>query len=179
MRSFLSSRDIHLPEGEPDDSPDRETVNGVGHRKNELVLQMLAKDGVVPFSGSVDLVRALRSLGRKLAVVSASENCAAVLEAAGISDLFEVRVDGHVAAEQGLAGKPAPDTYLYAAKQLNVEPRLAAVVEDALAGVASGHAGHFGLVVGVSRGAPAEELFRVGADVVVSDLAELLDVIAP
>jgi beta-phosphoglucomutase family hydrolase len=179
VRSFLSSRHIHLPEGGPDDRPDRETVSGVGRRKNELVLRMLAEGGVAAFPGSVALVRALRTSGRRLAVVSASENCAAVLDAAGITDLFDVRVDGHVTSEHGLAGKPAPDTYLYAARQLGTEPRRAAVVEDAPAGVASGRAGHFGLVVGVSRAATAQELLRSGADLVVSDLAELLDAVVP
>jgi beta-phosphoglucomutase family hydrolase len=174
VRSFLSSRGIHLPEGRPDDGPECETVTGVGHRKNDLVLRMLAERGVDAFPGSVALVRALRDDGRCLGVVSASENCAAVLDAAGIADLFDLRVDGHVTSEHGLAGKPAPDTYLYAARELGVEPGRAAVVEDAPAGVASGRAGRFGLVVGVSRGATAEELLRSGADVVVSDLAELL-----
>lgn len=177
VRSFLSSRHIELPEGDPDDAPDTETVNGVGCRKNEMLLRMLAHDGVSPFPGSVALVKALRARGRKLAVVSASENCAAVLDAAAISDLFDVRVDGHVTIEHQLAGKPAPDTYLYAAALLGVEPRRAAVVEDAPAGVESGRAGQFGFVVGVSRGATAEELLRSGADVVVSDLAELLQVL--
>ncbi len=179
VRSFLASRDIHLPEGGPDDPPDSETVNGVGRRKNEKVLQMLESGGVTPFAGSVALVKALRAQGRGLAVVSASENCAAVLDAAGIADLFDVRVDGHVTAEHGLAGKPAPDTYLYAAGLLQVEPSRAAVVEDAPAGVASGRAGHFGLVVGVHRGATAEELLRSGADVVVADLSELLGAVEP
>lgn len=175
VRSFLSSRGIHLPEGGPDDGPECETVTGVGLRKNDLVLRMLAEGGVNAFPGSVALVRALRENGRRLAVVSASENCVAVLDAAGIADLFDVRVDGHVTSEQGLAGKPAPDTYLYAARELGIGPGRAAVVEDAPAGVAAGHAGQFGLVVGVSRGATAEELLRSGADVVVSDLSELLD----
>jgi beta-phosphoglucomutase family hydrolase len=183
VRSFLLSRGIRLPEGGPEDGPedgpDCETVTGVGRRKNDLVLRMLAKGGVKAFPGSVALVRALREDGRRLAVVSASENCAAVLDAAGIADLFDLRVDGRVTSEQGLAGKPAPDTYLYAARELGIEPGRAAVVEDAPAGVASGRAGHFGLVVGVSRGATAEELLRSGADVVVSDLAELLDRAAP
>jgi beta-phosphoglucomutase family hydrolase len=179
VRSFLSSRGIHLPEGGPEDGPECETVTGVGRRKNDLVLRMLAEGGVNAFPGSVALVRALREDGRRLAVVSASENCAAVLEAAGIADLFDLRVDGRLTSEQGLAGKPAPDTYLYAARELGIEPGCAAVVEDAPAGVASGRAGHFGLVVGVSRGATADELLRSGADVVVSDLAELFDRAAP
>jgi beta-phosphoglucomutase family hydrolase len=179
VRSFLSSRGIHLPEGGPDDGPDCETVIGVGRRKNDLVLRMLAEGGVKAFPGSVTLVRALRAAGRRLAVVSASENCAAVLDAAGIADLFDLRVDGHVTSEQGLAGKPAPDTYLYAARELGIEPEHAAVVEDAPAGVASGRAGHFGVVVGVRRGATADELVRSGADVVVSDLLELVGTAAP
>ena len=177
VRSFLASRDIHLPEGGPGDVPDSATVHAVGRRKNELVLRMLAAGGVSAFPGSVALVRALRTTGRLLAVVSASENCQAVLEAAGIAGLFDVRVDGRVTSEQGLAGKPAPDTYLYAARLLDTRPGHAAVVEDAPAGVASGRAGHFGLVVGVSRGATPDELLRSGADVVVSDLAELLSAI--
>ena len=123
VRSFLSSRDIHLPEGSPADAADCETVNGVGRRKNELVLRMLDQGGVAAFPGSVALVRALRARGRGLAVVSASENCAAVLESAGISDLFDLKVDGRVASEQGLAGKPAPDTYLYAARQFGCRSR--------------------------------------------------------
>ncbi len=175
VRSFLFSRGIHLPEGEPVDRPNLRTVNGVGAWKNRLVLRMLAHGGIVAFPGSVALVRALKTAGRKLAVVSASENCAAVLQAAGIVDLFDVNVDGGVRSRLGLAGKPAPDTYLYAAQQLGTEPCLAAVVEDAPAGVAAGRAGHFGLIVGVSRGATPSELLASGADLVVSDLAELLD----
>ena len=179
VRSFLNSRHIHLPEGAPDDGPDCETVHGVGRKKNELVLQRLAEEGVTAFGGSVALVRALRASGRRLAVVSASENCKAVLDAAGIADLFDVRVDGLVTSEHGLSGKPAPDTYLYAAGQLGIAPGDAAVVEDAPAGVAAGRAGHFGLVVGVSRGATAADLLRSGADIVVSDLADLLDDVVP
>ena len=175
VRSFLLSRGIHLSEGGPEDGPDCETVTGVGRRKNDLVVRMLAEGGVNAFPGSVELVRALREDGRRLAVVSASENCAAVLDAAGIADLFDLQVDGRVVSERGLAGKPAPDTYLYAARELSIEPGRAAVVEDAPAGVAAGRAGHFGLVIGVSRGATAEELLRSGADMVVSDLAELLE----
>jgi len=172
------SRGIHIPEGGLADGPDVATVAGVGRRKNDLVLRMLAEDGVKTFAGSVALVRALRHDGRRLAVVSASENCAAVLDAAGIAGLFDLRVDGRVTAEQGLAGKPAPDTYLYAARELGIEPGRAAVVEDAPAGVASGRAGRFGLVIGVIRGATAKELLAAGADMVVSDLAELLRTVA-
>jgi len=179
VRSFLTSRGIHFAEGTPDDSPEKESVNGVGQRKNELVLRMLSEGGIAAFPGSVTLVRALRAAGRKLAVVSASENCAAVLDAAGIAGLFDVQVDGYVTAEYKLAGKPAPDTYLFAAQKLGIEPQHAAVVEDAPAGVASGRAGNFGLVVGVSRGATPSELLRSGADFVVSDLAELQSYITP
>jgi beta-phosphoglucomutase family hydrolase len=179
VRSFLSSRGIHLPEGGPEDASGSPTVNGVGSRKNELVLRMLAENRVVPFPGSVAFVLALREAGIRMAVVSASENCAAVLEAAGMSDLFDARVDGRVAIERGLAGKPAPDTYLYAAELLEVEPSRAGVVEDAPAGVASGRAGRFGLVVGVSRGATREELLSSGADLVVSDLSELIEALDP
>jgi beta-phosphoglucomutase family hydrolase len=175
VRSFLDSRDVHLAEGGPDDGPGSESVHGVGRRKNELVLQMFSEGGITAFPGSVTLVRALRAAGRKLAVVSASENCAAVLDAVGIADLFDVRVDGYVTSRYKLAGKPAPDTYVYATRKLGIDPGHAAVVEDAPAGVASGRAGHFGLVVGVSRGATPAELLRSGADVVVSDLAELLN----
>jgi HAD superfamily hydrolase (TIGR01509 family) len=174
VRSFLASRGIELAQGDPHDGPGSDTVNGVGARKNELVLRKLTVGRVVAFPGSVALVRALRAAGRPLAVVSASENCTAVLHSVGLSDFFDVQVDGHVAAEHGLAGKPSPATYLYAARELGVDPRRAAVVEDAPAGVAAGRAGHFGLVVGVSRRATADQLAGSGADVVVSDLAELM-----
>ncbi len=179
VRSFLASRAIELPEGTQHDAPSYDTVHGVGARKNELVLRKLAEGGVVAFPGSVALIRALRAAGRRLAVVSASENCTAVLRSAGLGDLFDVQVDGHVASEHGLAGKPSPATYLYAARELGVDPRRAAVVEDAPAGVASGRAGNFGLVVGVNRGATTDELLGSGADVVVSDLADLMHAAGP
>ena len=174
VRDFLAARGITLPEGRPSDPPDRDTVRGIGNRKNALVLERLA--GMVKvFPGSVALVEQLRSAGRRTAVVSASENCVAVLAAAHITDLFDVVVDGRVAREQHLQGKPAPDTYLFAASQLGVKPSRAAVVEDAPAGVAAGHAGGFALVVGVARRASTEALTRAGAHVVVGDLSELLD----
>jgi beta-phosphoglucomutase family hydrolase len=175
VRCFLASRGIELPEGAPEDPPDADTVAGVGNRKNELVLALLERDGVRVFDGSVGFVRAVRDAGLRRAVVSASANCRAVLEAAGILDLFEARVDGVVAEREHLAGKPAPDMFLAAAERLGVEPAHAAVFEDALAGVAAGRAGGFGWVVGVDRAGQADELREHGADVVVSDLAELLE----
>jgi beta-phosphoglucomutase family hydrolase len=174
VRSFLASRGIELPEGTADDPPDAGTIGGLANRKNELVLATIHRDGIAAFDGSVRFVRAVRDAGLRRAVVSASANCREVLEAAGIADLFEVRVDGIVAERERLRGKPAPDTYLRAAAQLDTEPAAAAVFEDALAGVEAGRAGGFGLVVGVDRVGQADALRRRGADVVVSDLAELL-----
>jgi HAD superfamily hydrolase (TIGR01509 family) len=175
VRSFLASREIELPEGGPADPPDAETVAGLGNRKNELVLALIHRDGVEAYEGSVRFVHAARDAGLRRAVVSASANCQDVLAAAGIEDLFEVRIDGVVAQQEHLAGKPAPDTFLAAARALEVEAQQAAVFEDALAGVEAGRAGAFGLVVGVDRVGQADALRAHGADVVVSDLAELLD----
>ncbi|MFC5803411.1 HAD family hydrolase [Streptomyces formicae] len=175
VRTFLASRGIELPEGTPDDPPDAETVNGLGTRKNELVLRKIRDEGVEAYEGSVAFVRAARDAGLRRAVVSSSANCRDVLIAAGIEELFEERIDGIVAREQRLRGKPEPDTYLAAARALDTEPGHAAVFEDALAGVAAGRAGRFGIVVGVDRAGQADELRRHGADVVVSDLAELLE----
>ncbi len=175
VRNFLASRDIELPEGFDGDGPDARTVIGLGNRKNELVLEVLRVSGVQVYVGAVALVQALRALGSPVAVVSASENTGAALEAAGIADLFDVRIDGHVVKERGLAGKPAPDSYLEGAKALGVRPDRAVVVEDALAGVEAGRAGHFGLVIGVDHRDHADELRAHGADVVVTDLAELLN----
>ena len=174
VRSFLASRGIELPEGTPDDPPEAETVAGLGNRKNVLVLEMIHTRGVEAYAGSVDYVRAARGAGLRRAVVSSSANCGEVLEAAGIADLFELRVDGIVAAREHLRGKPAPDTFLAGARKLGVEPAEAAVFEDALAGVAAGAAGKFGIVVGVDRTGQADALREHGADIVVSDLAELL-----
>jgi beta-phosphoglucomutase family hydrolase len=175
VRTFLASRGITLPEGTPDDGPDAETVNGIGNRKNELVLQKIKEGAVQVYPGSVDYLHAARQAGLRRAVVSASANCADVLAAAGIADLLEVRVDGVTARTEHLPGKPAPDTFLYGAKLLGVEPEYCAVFEDALAGVAAGKAGGFGIVVGVDRVGQAEALLQHGADIVVQDLAELLD----
>ena len=172
-RSFLASRGIELPEGDPDDPPAAVTVSGLGNRKNELVLRRMRADGVEVYDGSVRYLRAVRDAGLLRAVVSSSANCAEVLAAAGISDLFDARIDGVVAEREHLRGKPAPDTFLAGARALGLEPRQAAVFEDALAGVEAGRAGGFGLVVGVDRVGQAAALARHGADVVVADLAEL------
>jgi beta-phosphoglucomutase family hydrolase len=173
-RTFLRSRGIDLPEGGPDDPPDAETVHALSERKNALVLRLIEQGGVEPYPGSVRLLHAVRAAGLPTAVVSSSANCAQVVKAAGLDGLLDVRVDGIVAKQQHLAGKPAPDTFLAAARMLHVEPAAAAVFEDALAGVAAGRAGHFGFVVGVDRVGQADELRAHGADVVVRDLAELL-----
>ncbi|MGW1881367.1 HAD family hydrolase [Streptomyces sp. NPDC001970] len=175
VRTFLASRGVELPDGTPDDGPDAETVNGLGTRKNDLVLRKIREEGVEAYEGSVAYVRAARDAGLRRAVVSSSANCHDVLVAAGIADLFEERIDGIVAREQRLRGKPAPDTYLAAARALGAEPGAAAVFEDALAGVDAGRAGQFGLVVGIDRTGQAAELRRHGADIVVKDLAELLE----
>jgi beta-phosphoglucomutase family hydrolase len=175
VRSFLASRGIDLPEGAPSDPPGAETITGLGNRKNELVLRMIREQGVEPYEGSVRYVRAVRDAGLRRAVVSSSANCRDILLAARIADLFEERVDGVVLDKEHLRGKPAPDSFLFAARALGVEASEAAVFEDALAGVAAGRAGGFGFVVGVDRAGQAQALREHGADVVVSDLAELLE----
>ena len=174
VRSFLESRGISLPEGSPDDPPSAETVAGIGNRKNVLVLKLIQDEGVEVYEGSVRYATAARDAGLRRAVVSSSANAREVLTSAGIIDLFEQIIDGHVADEQHLRGKPAPDTFLAGARGLGVEPAQAAVFEDALAGVEAGRAGHFGVVVGVDRVGQAAALKQHGADIVVSDLAELL-----
>ena len=174
-RSFLESRGIELPEGSPDDPADAQTVNGLGNRKNVILLEMIRTQGVEAYEGSVRYVRAARDAGLRRAVVSSSANCHDVLVAAGIDDLFEARIDGVTARKEHLRGKPAPDTFLAGAKALGLEPSAAAVFEDALAGVEAGRAGRFGYVVGVDRVGQADALKAHGADVVVTDLADLLD----
>jgi len=173
-RSFLAARGIELPEGTPNDPAGDETVAGLGNRKNDIMLRRIRDDGVQPYPGSVRYVRAAREAGLHRAVVSSSANCRDVLVAAGINELFEERVDGLTARRDHLAGKPAPDTFLAAARALDVAPADAAVFEDALAGVAAGRAGGFGFVVGVDRAGQAEQFSAHGADVVVGDLADLL-----
>ncbi len=173
-RSFLSSRGISLPEGSPDDPPEYETIRGLGNRKNEIVTRHIRQNGVEAYPGSIRYLAAARAAGLRRAVVSSSANCRDVLAAAGIADEFEVIVDGVVAARDGLAGKPAPDTFLAAAHTLGLSPDAAAVFEDALSGVAAGRAGQFGVVIGVDRVGQAEQLRAHGADRVVEDLADLL-----
>src|SRR6266516_6937479 len=173
-RSFLASRGIELPEGSEDDPPGADTIHGLGTRKNEIVLRRIREDGVKAYEGSVHYVRAARDAGLRRAVVSSSANCRDVLIAAGIEDLFEARIDG-VARREHLRGKPAPDTFLAAARALGLGPQAAAVFEDALAGVEAGRAGRFRFVVGVDRTGQADALKKHGADTVVTDLAELLD----
>jgi beta-phosphoglucomutase family hydrolase len=175
VRTFLASRGITLPEGSPTDGPDAETVNGIGNRKNELVLQKIREGAVQVYQGSVDYLKAATAAGLRRAVVSASANCRDVLEAAGIAELIEARVDGVTARAEHLPGKPAPDTFRYAAKLLDTAPENCAVFEDAQAGVAAGKAGGFGIVVGVDRVGQADALLRHGADIVVQDLSDLLN----
>jgi HAD superfamily hydrolase (TIGR01509 family) len=174
VRSFLASRGLVLPEGSPSDPPGGETVEGLGNRKNDLVLDLMRREGVAVYEGSRRYAEAARDAGLPQAVVSSSANTDTVLEAAGLSALFPVRVDGRIARALGLPGKPAPDTFLKGAELLGVGPAETAVFEDALAGVAAGRAGKFGYVVGVDRLGQADELRRHGADVVVGDLSELL-----
>jgi beta-phosphoglucomutase family hydrolase len=171
---FLKSRGIELPMGTESDQPGAQTVYGLSNQKNALVQTVIQRDGVQPYEGSVRYVNAVRQAGLRTAIVSSSANTVAVLNAAGVADLFEARVDHQVAEDNHLKGKPAPDTFLQAAKMLGVEAADAVVYEDALAGVAAGRAGKFGFVIGVDRVGQADQLHAHGADVVVKDLAELL-----
>ncbi|OBA86246.1 hypothetical protein A5642_01980 [Mycolicibacterium mucogenicum] len=174
VRSFLRSRGIDLPDGNPDDPPDAETVAGLGNRKNEMFQKVLHDDGIEAFSGSRRYLEAVAAAGLGIAVVSSSANTRQVLDVTGLSHFVQQRVDGLTLRDEHIAGKPAPDSFLRAAQLLGVEPAAAAVFEDALAGVAAGRNGHFGYVVGVDRADQAAQLRDSGADVVVSDLAELL-----
>jgi beta-phosphoglucomutase family hydrolase len=174
VRAFLASRGITLPEGSPDAPPSDDTVQGVGNHKNQRVQEIIAERGVSPYPGSVRFLQAAREAGLRIAVVTSSANGAAVLDAAELTEFVEARIDGVVLAERGLPGKPAPDSFLAGAEALGVEPRQAAVFEDALSGVQAGRAGGFGYVVGVDRAGQADALRQQGADVVVTDLAQLL-----
>jgi beta-phosphoglucomutase family hydrolase len=174
-RSFLESRGITLPEGHPDDAPGTPTIYGLSNRKNDLVLAKIAAGGVQVYEGTITYIHAVKAGGISTAIVSASANTRQVLDSAGIAGLFDVTMDGVIAKERGLRGKPAPDTYLAAAEMLHVTAKQAAVFEDAQAGVAAGRAGGFALVVGVDRVGQAAELREHGADIVVKDVAELLD----
>jgi alpha,alpha-trehalase len=173
LRSFLASRGISLPEGAPGDAGELDTIHGLAARKNRYVLERLAAHGVEVFDDAVAFLRNARARGIHLAVVTASQNCAAVLAAARLTDAFDVRVDGNELARLGLRGKPAPDSFLAAARQLGMAPRQVVVLEDAIAGVKAGRAGGFGLVIGVDRTGHAEELEDAGADAVVASLDEL------
>ena len=178
VRTFLAARGITLPEGEDDDPPDAVTVHGLGNRKNELVVAAIARGEVTVYEGSVRFLHAVRAAGLRTAVVSSSANTVDVLRSVGLADQFDARVDGVVAKERGLPGKPAPDTFVAAARDLGCTPAEAVVLEDALAGVASGRAGGFALVVGVDRSDPGDDAHGAalrdhGADVVVRDLADL------
>jgi beta-phosphoglucomutase family hydrolase len=173
VRGFLASRGITLPEGSPDDGPEAATVQAIATRKNDMVLRELDEHGVEIYPGSVDYLRAAKDAGLATAVVTASANGEKVIAAGGFADLIDARIDGIVAARDGLRGKPEPDTFLAGARALGVAPAEAAVFEDALSGVAAGRAGGFGFVVGVDRVGQADALDQQGADVVVQDLAEL------
>ena len=174
VKSFLDSRGIELPEGNPDDPGDVDTIYGLGNRKNDSFQKILEKDGVEVFDGSRRYLEAVSAAGLGIAVVSSSANTRQVLDITGLDRFVQQRVDGITLREEHIAGKPAPDSYLRGAQLLDVAPDAAAVFEDALSGVAAGHAGNFGFVVGVDRVGQAEDLRRNGADVVVTDLAELL-----
>jgi beta-phosphoglucomutase family hydrolase len=174
VRSFLASRGIHPPERGPGDDPTAETVHGLGNRKNELFHRTMREDGVKVFEGSRRYLEAAAEAGLRRAVVSSSANTREVLEVTGLDKFVEHRVDGVTMRDEHIAGKPAPDSFLRAAQLLDVKPAEAAVFEDALSGVAAGRAGNFGVVIGVDRVGQSEALLRNGADVVVTDLAELL-----
>lgn len=174
VRDFLTSRGIELPEGDPDDPPDKDTVEGLGNRKNDMFQKVLQTDGVEVFDGSRRYLKAVSEAGLGVAVVSSSANTREVLEITGLAQYVQQRVDGVTLRDEHIPGKPAPDSYLHAAELLKVPASAAAVFEDALSGVESGRAGHFGLVVGVDRVGQADELRAHGADVVVTDLADLL-----
>jgi beta-phosphoglucomutase family hydrolase len=174
VRSFLASRDIELPDGDPDDPPDADTIYGLGNRKNDAFQKTLHDEGVKVFDGSRRYLEAAEKAGLAIAVVSSSANTQEVLQVTGLDRFVQQRVDGVTLREEHIAGKPAPDSYLRAAQLLDVPPAAAAVFEDALSGVEAGHAGNFGYVVGVDRVGQADELRSHGADVVVTDLGDLL-----
>lgn len=175
VRATLASRGLHLAEGDSADPPGAATVCGLGNTKQEIFDRLLDEGSVAPYPGSITLLDHLAGRGIAVGVVSSSRNVRAVLAAAGLADRFGVVVDGNMAAAEGLAGKPSPATFAHAAQALGVAPERAVVIEDALSGVQAGRAGGFGLVVGVDRGAGAVQLREAGADLVVHDLAELVE----
>lgn len=174
VAAFLESRGIELPHGDPSDAPDAQTVCGLGNRKNDVFRELLETEGIEAYPGSLQLLDHLREVGTAVAVVSSSRNAREVLRTAGLAPRFEVVVDGTLAAQEGLPGKPRPDTFVYAAQQLGRDPARAVVVEDAVSGVRAGAAGGFAAVVGVDRGVGADTLREAGATEVVADLAELV-----
>ena len=174
VRDFLASRKVSLPPGTPSDGPDRETLDGLGQRKDKHFKVALRETGVIAYPNTVKFLHLARAMGLKMAVVSSSHHCTEIIETVGLSSLFDVRVDGHEIDRLQLAGKPAPDSFLEAARRLAIEPRRGIVIEDALAGVQAGHAGGFGLIIGVDRHNQAQALREQGAEIVVADLGELL-----
>lgn len=177
VRSFLASRSITMPDGDPSDEPGPETVCALGNRKNAEFNKIIKSEGIEAFPGSIDLLNALDSLGTPQGIVSSSKNAVPVLAGAGMDGRFDVIVDGVVAADLKLPGKPAPDAFLLGAERLKVEPSATVVFEDAVSGVAAGRAGHFALVIGVNRGSGADALRKNGAHVVIDDLDELVDAV--
>ena len=173
VETFLDSRGIQIPFGKPEDEPGKETVCGLGNRKNELFNKMLEADGVGVYDSTIKLIKELLEKGVKVGVATSSKNCALILKKTGIADLFETRVDGIVSAELGLKGKPEPDIFTTATDNLGVKHHRAIIVEDAVSGVQAGRKGHFGLIIGVARDNNAHELKTNGADYVVEDLSEL------
>jgi beta-phosphoglucomutase family hydrolase len=173
VETFLKSRGINLPFGEPDDEPKKETVCGLGNRKNEFFNKLLEEDGVGVYDSTIKLIKELLVRGVKVGIATSSKNCVLILKKAGIANLFETRVDGVVSAEQGLKGKPEPDIFIAASDNLGVKHHRAIIVEDAVSGVQAGSKGKFGLVMGVARENNAHELKTNGADVVVEDLSEV------
>lgn len=174
VRDFLQSRGLTLSLGSPSDSADRDTLYGMGNRKDGYFETALRQTGVAVYRTTVEFLRLAKEAGLKMAVVSSSHHCAEIIEVVGLTTLFEVRIDGHEIDRLHLPGKPAPDAFVEAARRLTVEPRRAIVIEDALSGVRAGRAGGFGLVIGVNRRNQAQALRDLGADVVVDDLGELL-----
>jgi trehalose 6-phosphate phosphatase len=172
-RSFLESRGVSLPYGSPEDSPDKETICGLGNRKNQYFLKYLKEHGTESYPSTMDFIRKMQARNKRVAVISSSRNAKEVLEAAGVLTLFHVIVDGIDSAKQNLKGKPKPDIFLEAAKRLDVNPKRTIVIEDAISGVKAGKAGGFGLVIGIDRSGQNPELKSSGADVVVSDLSEI------
>jgi beta-phosphoglucomutase family hydrolase len=174
VQTFLASRGVELPWGDPSDPPGDDTICALGNRKDEMFNAVLARQGIAPYPGSMAVLDRLGELAIPSAIVSSSKNARTVLQAAGIEDRFDAVVDGNTLVEEHLAGKPDPAMFLHAARCLEVTPARAVVVEDAISGVAAGHAGNFGLVIGVDRGGNREALGAAGADIVIDDLGETL-----